>query len=348
MDEYKAVPGTVVWDELLKALETAGQCAETLRRRSIDVWLNPEYRRLMVKLPAKRRTLVEPTQGEQLMMLGFGSLESDVREVSEAELLRELQLAVRKGTARKRFPVGTLIADSWTDTATGRRYDSPLIIVEYRDVQLKNGGMRLGAILLRQKALPIRVQFDASDTANPYGDSRYAGADVWQWLNSELEKGKWWNPQHTDDVMPKYAREKDGYMRGCSEKLREVLTEITLEVPAIVGGEARKDLVDCWWYLPTMEELNYETDDQRLLRGELGIARQSAWEYFRGTPAELDVECERRVFRDHEGVPQRCLTRSVYRMSNESYVWAVTPDGSADHSSAYGKHNTVAPACVVA
>ncbi len=79
------------------------------------------------------------------------------------DVFRQLKAAVRDGTAREQFPVGTLIQDTWTDVKTGLAYDMPLRIVDYRKMMI-DGLLRNTATLLRQYVLPKERIFDDSTT----------------------------------------------------------------------------------------------------------------------------------------------------------------------------------------
>lgn len=353
-----------LWREVLEAAETVLRDSEILMGRGAEVWREPRMQRLAQRAALMRRKATEEAPlGEQLMLAGFKR-----REAEPEPMLKRLQKAVRKGTAKVEFPVGTVIADAWTDTVTKVIYEAPLRIVAYGRVRLASGKECTGAILLRERALPFRVQYDAADDKHPYGSNFLVTSDLLVWLNSEALRANWWYAQHDRDVEPEYAREKGGYLAGCSPELRGVMAEIVLmgedfRLRDAVAGDfvahdsllgdsllrgspsgdslLRGEEVACRVFLPSPEELGIDVTGRNILNPS------RVWEYFRDTVQHPDTYCSKRRFMNDQGEPQRCWTRTPKEGRDHNYLWMVTPDGEADYSNASAKH-AVVPACVVA
>lgn len=137
---------------------------------------------------------------------------------AEKDIFRRLQAAVRDGTAREKFPVGTIIPDTWTDVEKSVTYSMPLIVVDYRKWHMANGGLCMGATLLRQNALPWEAPFYGQRGLLGYAES----------------------VPHT--VL------NDRHLEGCSKGLKTVIAEVTLFDPE------GKILASA--FVPSMDELH--------------------------------------------------------------------------------------------
>lgn len=97
-------------------------------------------------------------------------------------VFRTLRDAVRSNTARKTFPVGTILPDTWQDVTTDQTYDAPWRVVDYRKVLISDKSERLVAILLREFVSATRRVFDQ---ASPL----YLVAQISQYMEVEYAQG---------------------------------------------------------------------------------------------------------------------------------------------------------------
>lgn len=319
--------------DILKAVEVLARDSEILAGRGVDPWGDPRLRRFVKRAIASRGVLKRALVEEQMVLPGFANDEAGHK-------LRKLQSAVRCGVAQKMFPVGNVIADTWTDVVEDVAYDAPWIVVSYRDVMLTCGEIRPGAVLLRKMTVPFKVQFDAADAVYVYGNNCIDLSDLFVWLNSDARQPNWWFTQHDSDEEPDYARKKAGYLAGCSPALREVASEIMLDAIVMDGGIRVHGKTACKMFMPSVEELNIDVTGQN----SLYVGR--VWEYFRDTVQHPDYYCAKRIFRDNDGKPQRCWTRSP-KGPHDSWLWMIAQDGDVDFSSACTEYSVIV-ACVVA
>lgn len=319
-----------LWRELLEAAGVVARDVDALAERGVNVWENPKLHTLAQKVLMHRPKLADKPQGEQLVMTGFR-----VQAEGQAHPLKRLQEAVREGEAEKEFPVGMLIADTWTDTMTGVIYAAPLRVVDYRKVELASGDLKPAAVLLRTMTTPFRVCFDQVDARHCYGYNRLSASDMLLWLNSDARRGNWWYAQHDEDVEPDFAREKGGYLAGCSLELQEVLSEIVLRIPVEEALPQVCDKVVCKVFLPKPEDLNIDLTGSNLPRCS------GAWRYFLDTPTHPDTPCSKRVCLDDEGEAQRYWTLWTRPNIYHNHLWMIAPDGSADFSNAAAAYAVV-------
>lgn len=248
-----SIDSEILKRKTLEALSTAVFYRNTLANASggWDLLNEPQYRELLMQLQEhKTPSIASPTPqggssstiqtgGEQvsgadrIAQTGGISLavqSSNAAHVVQADSLsdsifRQLQNAIDNGTYRERFPVGTILPDTWTDADSGVIYDMPLRIVDYREVTLANGKSTIGAILLRVNASPNSITF-APET--PIYSRSYARA----YLNTT-------------------------YRDGCSAELLDVIVATSQE--NIYEGE--KDISQGWMFLPTPEELHVNLEE---------------------------------------------------------------------------------------
>ena len=60
-----------------------------------------------------------------------------------------------------------------------------------------------------------------------YGSNRWTHSALRQWLNSNADKGTWWNPQNVYDRPVSYATSRDGFLKGLDADFLAVLGEVT-------------------------------------------------------------------------------------------------------------------------
>lgn len=203
-----------------------------------------------------------------------------------ANLFRQLQLAVRSGTAAEEFPVGTEIPDVWTDVESGTTYYAPLIVVDYRELKTSLTQTRFCATLLRKYLTPNAVPFDISGYDPEYVDS---------WIHTLF------NPTQRGE-----SRWKPLYVRGCSQELIEVVSPViiyTYECDRGIKRYLSRCLVDNF-FIPDEIQLNF-SHEQYAPKDEIS----HTWQYFQDErPYEFQTQLsrewyQRRVFCDCAGQP---------------------------------------------
>lgn len=304
-------------EEARKSIAQFAACYLYLSRENIDLCQDPIIRGLLAEL-------VTPKSGQPAIV-----------EIDYPGRFKQLQRAVRDGTAREKFPVGTIFADTWTDTRNGIVYDMPLRLVHYGAINTRAGSPRFGATLQRIHATPLEVVFDGEDPDFPHGSNCLYLSEIVQWLNSDQPATSWWKALHSDDVPSEFTRTHDGYLRGCSAELMSCVTE-NVEVGQLI--ETGIHSMPCRFFLPSAENLHISTGSEEDIENE-------AWEYYRDTPTDSRRPCPKRAFTNPSGSAQYCWTRSADR-SPASAVWYVYADGSVGNYYANSAF-ACAPACVV-
>lgn len=234
-----------------------------------------------------------------------------IRQTLNSHYLQDLKQALKAGTYRERFPVGSRIPDLWKDRENYKVYLVPQIVVDYRTVQTAERGDRLGAILLQQNVSFREIVFDYR-YENDFMKSRL------KWDCNSVESFRW-------------------HQTGPSANLLDATTDV------LVDG------VPMRFFPPSLEELHFDIKlyEYPNLRERLDIydnpeLDQLAWEYFRDTPIDIYARCLKRVFRTPEGRAQSCWLRNAHWLLCND-VWVVDSAGSADHKYVGSKH-----ACVIA
>lgn len=292
----------------------------------IDLRQDPIIGKLLAELAAPRPD--QPDTAEPLTPNGM---------IKDPNRFEQLQRAIRDCTARDKFPVGTIFADTWTDTRNGKVYNMPLRLVHYGEVRTHAAGLRVGAILQRVYATPFEMPFDGQDMQFNFGSNDLRLSEIAQWLNSNQPAAHWWQPMHTSDCPSNFTSEKDGYLRGCSADLRAYLAEgVLVEQSTDIGATSKI----CQFFLPSAENLHIDVEDPRV------DLENETWEYYRDTPTDHRKPCQKRVFTDPSGSPQIIWLRSANR-GNAGLVWYVNTDGSVYNGFANFAY-ACAPACVIA
>ncbi len=316
-------------EEARKSIAQAIAFDRYLFDEGIDLRQDPIIGKLLAELAAPR-----PDRPD---IAGAPTLGGTIKDPNRFELLQQ---AIRDGTAREKFPVGTIFHDTWTDTRCGTVYNMPLRIVHYGKIRISLSHADrpcLGAVLQRVHATPFVVPFDNRDSNYMYGSNRFDLSEIRQWLNSDQSAGCWWAAKHICDRPSLFTTDLNGYLQGCSAVLKEYLTESVLVERSIDLGVIKKL---CRFFLPSAENLHIDVKDPEV---EL---EDEAWDYYRDTPTDRQKPCSKRVFTDPLGTAQRCWLSSADR--GVSYgVWNTLTDGSTNYCSA-NTTNACAPACVIA
>lgn len=219
---------------------------------------------------------------------------------SSTDIFHQLQLAVRDGAARDKYPIGMEIPDQWTDLAQNKSFSMPWRIVDYQNVLLVNGEERPAVILLRIYASPVKIKFSERYV------NVYDGSHVKRFLQYD-------------------------YRDGCTPELLDVIAEIKL--PGCVHPATL--------FIPRAEELHIATKQEFMPKLD-----QTSWEYFRDTPTDCSTPCQKRVFRDSNGVSQFCWTRS--KLSLLHLAWAINTRGAAAFRNVADDSSCILVACAIA
>lgn len=309
--------------EARKSIAQALAFRRYLLDKGIDLRQDPIIGKLLAELaapsPEQPDTAGAPTSGGM---------------IKDPNRFEQLQMAIRDGTAREKFPVGTIFADTWTDTRNNKAYDMPIRLVHYGEINTRAGSPRFGATLQRIHATPLEVVFDGEDPDFPHGSNCLYLSEIVQWLNSDQPATSWWKALHPKDVPSEFTRTHDGYLRGCSAELMSCVAE-NVEVGQLT--ETGIHSMPCRFFLPSAEDLHISTGREDI--------ENAVWEYYCDTPTDNQKPCLKRVFTNPSGIAQYCWLRSAYR-GNAYRVWVAAADGSAFYNNALTAY-ACTPACVI-
>lgn len=315
-----SIDSSVLESRALEALATAVFYRNALANAQggWDLLNDPKYRELLMQLQEEKnlRNAVNavsagpPTQSQETKTSSNVATPVLADQFSD-NIFSQLQTAIDDGTYREKFPVGSILPDTWTDVTTGKTYEMPLRIVHYGEVATVNPPHKaIAAALLRCQATPCEVVFSNPSAEFPYGSSRYAASDIDSYLRGD-------------------------YLRGCSPGLQKAFIANAYHIPDYAS---QSEIAVKGFFLPCLEELHVCTNDAI-------DVDQAAWEYFLDTPSDWTEPCRKRVFLDPSGTAQRCWLRSA-RRGSAYRVWTANTDGSANYYSAYNTY-ACAPACVI-
>ena len=273
----------------------------------------------------------------------------------------DIQTAVRAGTAQTLYPVGTEVASIFTDASTGREYECPWIIVDYRNVETEDGQTHAAAIVQTKYAIPTtNLQFDAPEPSNSDsyrktdGSNRWRDSAIRQWLNSNAAAGSWWTAQSETDAAPDYATTLPGLLAMFPAALSAMLQPVKVQTAtADVDSNVVDTTYDKLW-LPSKEEL-YSVVDTTNTSVDISGVEGPYWEYWKtrmGTSSPAaDNDASNRANRityaieNPASVSDVAWLRSAYR-SNSNRVWILYRDGTLSYNYAY-LTGRAAPACAI-
>lgn len=243
----------------------------------------------------------------------------DMPDKAAANKFRDLQQAVSAGLkiAREQFPVGTEFRTSWTDTARNSKYALTLVISHYQNLKLADREAP-GAVLAFKTLPPGRLVF-STDSVEPYRDSNwYSWSVPHQWLNSDQTTGKWCTPQYDGDEIPVTVSTKDGFLRGVSQDLRDVVVPITRTLPHVYPDcSIKQEEFMAEFFIPTLDEF--------------GLGEGGSFEFF--DVSAHSMQHKRRVLTDPSGAPCDYWTASVFKNS-VNYVYYISKEGYKSYSRA--------------
>lgn len=125
------------------------------------------------------------------------------------------------------------------------------------------------------------IQFDATenaaDNANPItarknsGNNRYLYSAVRQILNTDKEKGEWWEKKHDYDVAPSYATTKNGFLKEFNEYEKSIIYQKKIKcVLDTNDGGGSETMNDKIWLASTYElglEVTIPTENTHVFNG---------------------------------------------------------------------------------
>lgn len=225
--------------------------------------------------------------------------------------LQQLRNSITAGNYETECPPGTIISDHWSDVYTEVNYYAPHVVTGFQTVKLPDGMETLGAILVRQNAMPEKLNFPNTVT----------------WLSPD-----------------------GAYARGCSKELLEAVAPTTLEninksamapiMCAASGFKTKWQPETFTFFLPTQEELGLSTNPER-------TPMDAVWTYYKNTPTGYYELCIERIFRDSFGIAQDCwLYPAVDGFIHMDKPQIVLTNGGAGLRHTF-ETASCAPACIV-
>lgn len=203
---------------------------------------------------------------------------------------------------------------------------------------------------------------DTSKNILLYGHNRYETSVYHQYLNSDADKGGWWEQKHIGQLAPTNLNSIHGYMAGCSAELLAAAKSVKVLCDSnyVCDGGSNTDerqaqyTVDAKFFLPCISEM-FGTDNP--LEGDKPF---DFWQFITGNPAITpnnnnndkpddallglnDARIGRSVKGKSSAVSLRL--RSVYRGSSNSDL-LVSMTGTLSNNNAITA-SASAPACVI-
>ncbi len=181
-----------------------------------------------------------------------------------------------------------------------------------------------------------------------YGNNRWKHSAVRQYLNSDAAAGEWWTPQTVFDRAPDYASTKAGWLAGCSNEFKSVLTPVLVKT-AIPSAQATAEGVtfDETYdkvFLPSLEE-HYIS---KQIAGE-----GDAWDYWKlinGTNTVWPTGVATDALKMYSITNHATATNRWLRSANRGYgntAWGVNTSGAVYYGSAAYYAFALAPACAI-
>lgn len=127
---------------------------------------------------------------------------------------------------------------------------------------------------------------------------------------------------------------QNDYRDGCTPELLDAIVKIQLPGRGCALRPATL-------FIPRAEELHIAMSQDSTPNID-----QMAWEYFRDTPTEYTTPCQKRIFRDTNGVPQVCWTRSGLNLFH--LIWTIDTNGAAEYRNVSDGSSCALVACAIA
>lgn len=260
-----------------------------------------------------------------------------------------VQEVVRSGIADKVFNIGDELICNYNFAGTS--YEFPWIVTAFRDVELEDGEVVPGMVLMAKYATCESLQFDAPEPNNTdsnikkYGYNRWSKSAYRQWLNSDAPAGEWWKAQSETDVAPSQLNTYAGFIRGLDADFTAVVgtTKIKTATNTVTDGGVIEETSDRFW-LPSVEEM-YGVPQVSGVEGEYFPYWKEKMDGV-SNPTN-DANASRIIYALNEKTSAKfCLLRSAYSNKSNS-VWSLSTSGSISYFLSASGINPCAPACVI-
>lgn len=258
---------------------------------------------------------------------------------------------VRAGKAEEVFKIGDQIMTTYTDT-DGNRYEMPWDIVAFRETELEDGSKVPGMIIQSHYATVEKLNFDEAEPNSSNSDIKLYGANRWiyssvrQWLNSDKEKGMWWESQYSTDVAPTVLNSINGFMKGLPTEFIDMLkptkhkTAVNYIYPVGSADTYSYDTTLDIFFLPSMNE-EYCRDSSNKYKWDVSGQEGAPWAYWaqRRSPTQDYLTTNTNAIRyrlDNNKLEANITLRSCTRNSASSvYYVGYTSGGSSGILSTY-------------
>lgn len=179
-----------------------------------------------------------------------------------------------------------------------------------------------------------------------YGYNRWSQSSLRQFLNSDADKGAWWNPQNVFDRAPSELNSYRGFMAGFKEDFLSILKPIKVTTALNTVSDTdigvSEDTYDTF-FVPSLEQIYANPQ----WRGE-----GDYWEYWkqkvgRTTPMDQYVTYpEARTFAINAKTSAQYVRLRSASRNRANNAWYVGSSGYVGNGSATAA-NRFAPACVI-
>lgn len=253
-----------------------------------------------------------------------------------------VQQLVRLGIASKVFSIGDQLI---CDHATYGKLTWDIVGIDH-DTPANTEYTHALSLHLHD-CLNTTFQFDAAEPTNPdenrskYGSNNSLQSGIRQWLNSDGDPGKWWEPQTEYDVQPTYASSTAGFLKGLDTDFLAVVGEVSkvTALNTVTDGGGSITTTEKF-FLPSITEVYGG------LNGS--IAEGAAYAYYANnsdlSAAGTGADTNRIKYRN--GTAQYWWLRSPYP-SHSFIVRSVYTAGYVDNISAYYSHGVVPACCII-
>lgn len=176
-----------------------------------------------------------------------------------------------------------------------------------------------------------------------YGYNNWEHSAIRQWLNSEAEKGKWWEAKHLGDVAPAYATTKDGFLKGLDADFKSIIgsTKKITALNTITDGGGSVELIEKIFLLSRTEVSG---------GNENSIAEGKAYEYYSRLVGSVTTAAnDGRIKYDTKGTAAWWGLRDP-NTGNSHDVRGCGTDGNVydgGYLVAYSGDRGLAPACIL-
>lgn len=197
----------------------------------------------------------------------------------------------------------------WTATT----FDAPVGM--YTKLSLSAGD----AIPYSSYFLVIRTSLNVSSgnyvkDAIRYGHNRWRDSAYRQYLNSDADKGGWWERKHAGQLMPSNLGTVRGYMAGCSESLLAAAKKVAISTYANSNTDSSAiDITYDTFWLPSGSEMY----------GSVNANERRPFPYWHDVcyGALVSGGCVISNYDDYASFPVTGVTNVVYHADDTGYVY---------------------------